>query len=88
MHIDKRHRESGGGMEVVKRPSRVIGVDLSVSPIRVTVEGVDVEGVTRAAVVMLPGETPILELRICAFDVTGGTLPHGWKHAVRQHDQD
>jgi hypothetical protein len=56
---------------------KVIQVDLSRSPPRIMVEGVDVAGVTRATVTLTPDDTPILELRICVFDVTGGKLPHG-----------
>jgi hypothetical protein len=69
------------------RVDKVLEVDLSRSPPLVACEGVAVAGVTRAAVVLTPDGTPVLELRLMVFDVTGGKLPHGLRR-ISLHDQD
>jgi hypothetical protein len=58
---------------------KTVEVDLSGPFPLVRCDGEIMEGVTRAEIVLEAHELARLELHLTVFDVTGGSLPKGWR---------
>lgn len=65
--------------------NRKIEVDLSGERPLVKCDGEIAGGVTRAEICLEPDELPLLVVMLPVFEITGGTLPHGWDLLGGQH---